>query len=281
VWQRARHIILKAIGYTMLPLEKDVIDRALESGDPATAEEAFHEIDVRLQSLTSAREKADLLMRKAVLYEKVGRIDDARKQLRAALAEAPDEPDVRLQFDYIDGSIYHQEENFGEAFTRLTAVLSKYHARLALPDFRFVYEDIQQQRAFELFRLKKFQEAVPLFKECLAFDMKPEDRSSALANLGICYVKLKRYEDAKDYLLQACKMGVTKDWEGHVHFYLAFTYAQLQLLRESKREFQLCEERAAEYQLPLERLYVWLSRICGLLGEKAESERYARLARPI
>jgi hypothetical protein len=80
----------------MLHMEKDVIDRALESGDPATAEEAFREIDLRFQSLTSVKERADLLMRKAVLYEKVDRIDDARKQLRAALDEAPDDPDVRL-----------------------------------------------------------------------------------------------------------------------------------------------------------------------------------------
>ncbi len=103
-------------------------------------------------------------------------------------------PDVRLQFDYIEGSVYyHQEENFGEAFTRLTAVLSKYHGRLALPTFRFVYEDIQQQRAFELFRLEKFDEAAPLFTECLSFAMKPTDRGSALASLGICCAKLKKY----------------------------------------------------------------------------------------
>jgi tetratricopeptide (TPR) repeat protein len=261
-------------------MEKDVIDRAMESRDPARAEEAFHEIDIRIKSLTDARDKADLLMRKAVLYSLLGRIDDARKQLSAGLKEAPDDPDIRLQFDYIDGSMYHQEQHFSEAFKRLTAVLSNHGERLSHQHFRITYEDIQQHRAFELFRLGRFQEAVPLFKECLSFDMRPTDRSGALANLGICCVKLKKYDEAKDWLLQALKMGVTKEWEGHVHFYLAFTYAQLQLLRESKREFQVCEKRAAEYELPLQQLYKWLSKICRLLGEKKESERYARLARP-
>jgi tetratricopeptide (TPR) repeat protein len=264
----------------MLPMEKDVIDRALESGDPDAAEDAFCEISVRLQSLKDARDRANLLMRKAVLYEKLGRIDEARRQLRVALQEAPDHPEIRLQFDYISGSIYHQEENFREAFDRLTYVLSTYSGLLGQPDFRFVYEDIQLQRAFELFRLKRFQEAVPLFKECLSFKLKTVERSCALVNLGICNVQLKQYEEAKDYLHEAFKVGVTKDWEGQAHFYLAFTYAQLKLLRESKQEFQLCEERAAEYQLPLQQLYKWLSRICGYLGEQSESERYARLARP-
>lgn len=253
----------------------------MRSGDPAMAEEAFCEIDTRLRSLTDSKEKADLLMRKAVLYEVLGRFGDARKQLGTALREAPNDPDIQLQFDYIDGALFHQQQNFSEAFARLTSVLSKHAERLVQPQFRFIYEDIQQHRAFELFRLGQFQDAVPLFKECLSFEMKPEDRSSALANLGICYVKLKKYEEAKDHLVQACEIGVTKEWEGHVHFYLAFTYAHLHLLRESKREFQLCEERAAQYQLPLDQLYAWLSRVCKELGEKAESEHYARLARPI
>ena len=159
-------------------------------------------------------------------------------------------------------------------------MLSNHSERLRRSDVRSIYEDIQQRRGFDLFRLNKFQDAAPLLKECLSFDLKAEERSSALVNLGICYVKLKKFEEAKEYLLQACKMGVTKDWEGHVHFYLAFTYAQLQLLRESKREFQICEERAPEFQLPLPQLYNWLSRSCGLLGEKDEAQRYARLARP-
>jgi Tfp pilus assembly protein PilF len=114
--------------------------------------------------------------------------------------------------------------------------------------------------------------------ECLSFDMKPEERIAVLSNLGICSVKLKQYEDARDYLLQACKEGVTREWEGHVHFYLALSCAHLNLLQESKREFQLCEEKAAEYQLPLAQVYAWMSKICKELGEKDESERYSQMA---
>jgi len=55
-------------------------------------------------------------------------------------------------------------------------------------------------------------------------------------------------------------------------FYLALSYAHLKLLQEFKREFQRCEERTAEYQLPLAQVYAWLSKICKELGEKDESE---------
>jgi hypothetical protein len=253
----------------------------MESGDPAIAEEAIREVDLRLKSLCESKDIASLLLGKAVLNGYLHRCSDARKHLAEALAKAPTDPDIRFSRDVIDACLYDQEGKPDQAYPRLTEVLSHHSTRLSCPDARSIYEDIQQRRAFDLFRLKRFQEAVALFKECLAFDMKSKDRSVALANLGICYVKLKRYEDAKDNLLQACKIGVTKDWEGHVHFYLAFTYAQLQRLRESKQEFQVCEERAAEYQLPLQQLYRWLSKICGLLGEKDEAERYARLSRPV
>lgn len=257
-------------------MEKDVIDHAMETGDLALAEEAFREIDTRLGSLADAKERADLLLRKAVLYGVLGNFGEARMQLDVALHEAPDDPDIRLQFDYIDATIYHQEKNIGEAFARLSTVLSKYANQLARPDLRAMYEDIQLRRAFELFGMQRFQDAVPLFEEALLFHMKPGEKSAALASLGISYSELKNREAAKEYLLQASERRLDDHWLGQVHFHLGLTYAHLKHLQESKREFQLCER-----YLPISVVYAWLSRICSLLGEKSEAERYARLARPV
>lgn len=264
----------------MLPIGNDLVDRALDSGDPEIAEEAIRELDLRLASFGETEDKAGLLLGKALLNGYLHRYSDARRQLALALEQASTDPDVRFSHDVIDACLYDQEGKPEQAYTWLTAVLLNHSERLKRPDVRSIYEDIQQRRGFDLFWLKRFQDAVPLLRECLSFNLKTVERSCALANLGISYVKLKQYEEAKNWLLRACEAGVTKDWEGQVHFYLAFSYAQLQLLRESKREFQICEERATEYQLPLQQLYKWLSRICGLLGEKAEADRYARLARP-
>jgi tetratricopeptide (TPR) repeat protein len=198
----------------MLPIEKESILRAMGSGDPAIAEEAFREIDGQLKSSGSGPERANLLMRKAVLYGILGRVDDARRQLVVALQEAPDDSFTRLQFDYLDGSLYHQAEKVAVAFTRLTAVLENYAELLAQPDLRFIHNDIQQHRAFELFRLRRFQDAIPVFEECLSSQMKPEDRSVALASLGICHSKLKNREAARDYLLEARDAGLASDWAG-------------------------------------------------------------------
>jgi tetratricopeptide (TPR) repeat protein len=259
----------------MSAMERDIIQDAIESGDPSAASEAIHEIDSRVQQLTNGEEKVGLLLNKAVFLGILKRFEEAREALVTALQQIPDGAETRLHADYIDGCLYHQEAKTAEAFTHLTAVLSKYAPRWTAPQYKFIYEDIQQQRAFELFTLRRFKDAIPIFIECLSFEMKPVDRSCALASLGICYSQLKNRQAAKNYLLQACEAGLTDDWAIEVHFHLGLTYAHLKLLEDSKREFLLCERL-----FPSAKVYGWLSRICELLGENAESAHYTKLAKP-
>jgi len=261
-------------------MNESIIQSALESADPAAVELAFREIDSQLSSVTNAKERAGLLLRKAVLCGVLGRFEDARKGLRTALEQSPNDPEIQFQFDFISGSLYDQEGNPAEAFSRLTGVLTSHAEQLKLPEFRSIYEDIQQRRAFDLTRMGKFENAIELFRESLSFRLRPEERSNLLANLGLCYVELKCYELAKDFLLQARELGPTQGLEGHVHFYLAVAYARLNLLPAAKSEFRLCEERAAEYQLQIQQVYSWLSWVCKGLGETRESERYRMLSHP-
>jgi hypothetical protein len=104
------------------------------------------------------------------------RFGDARQQLGLALDEAPNDPDIRLQLDFVAGSLSDQEGKPSEAYARLTAILSDHSERLAQPDLRFMYEDIQERRGLELTRMERYHEAVPLLKESLSFQLKLENR---------------------------------------------------------------------------------------------------------
>lgn len=207
--------------YLEREMNESVIQSALASGDPAAAELAFREIDIQIQSLADPKERANLLLRKAVLYGVLKRFEDARKEPRLALEQSPNEPDIRLQVDVISGSLYDQEGKPKDAFLRLTEALSLHAEQLKLPEFRFIYEDIQQRRAFDLARMANFQDAIPLFRESLSFGLQPEEHSNLLANLGLCYAELKNYQLARDSFLQACELGLTRGLEGHVHFNLS------------------------------------------------------------
>lgn len=262
-------------------MDKSTIQRVTGPGDPVATEEGIKEIDGRLQSSTDAREKACLLLDKAVLSGILRRFDDSREQLDLALAQAPNDPDIRLQFDFIRATLYDHEGDTRQAFAQLTRVLSDHRERLARPDLRFMYEDVQLRRGLDAARNGELREATPLLQESLSFNLGPEEKSAVLANLGVCYtLELKNYESARDCFIEARRVGLTKEWEGQVHFYLGMSYAYLKLFREAKREFQVCEERIAECGFPAEKIYGWLSWVCKGLGEVTESEGYARMARP-
>lgn len=262
-------------------MKESIIRDAINTGDPAMAEEAIREIDLQLQSLTNAKEKANLLLNKAVFSGILHRFEDARKQLDLALEQEPDDPDVWLSADFIGSSMYDQEERPSDAYSGLTTVLSTHAKRLAHPDFRFMYEDIQLRRGLDLTRMERFREAVPLLEESLSFALKPEPKADLLCSLGLCYIELREFELAKDRFLQASAIGLTKEWEGKAHFYLGIAYFYADSPVEAKREFKLCEEHATEYQLPILDVYEWLSSICRRLGETSESEHYMQLAKPI
>jgi tetratricopeptide (TPR) repeat protein len=261
-------------------MNESLVKRAMELRDPAIAEEAFHEFDAQIQQSSDPNQKANLFLEKAVLYGVFHLFADARKALELALAQTPDDPDIQLQVDHIRASLYDQEGNSEKAFEHLTAVLSEHREKLTKPGLRFMYEDIQLRRGFDATGIRRFHEAVPPLVESLGFDLNLQDRSNVLSSLGLCFSELGQYERAKEYFLQACKIGLMKDWEGEVHMRLAIAYAHLDLFPEAKREFQLCEEKVSEYGLDAHKIYGWLSWVSKGLGEMAEAEKYARLLRP-
>jgi tetratricopeptide (TPR) repeat protein len=261
------------------PIQIASEQHALQTRDPATAEEAFREIDLQLGLLEDASQKADLLIRRAVLLGVLQRFVDARKSLELASAQASGDGDIQLQVDYIRASLYDQEGDSGRAFEHLTALLSRNHERLSKPDLRFMYEDIQLRRGLDAAGVRKFQEAIPLLVESLGFGLSLEDRSNALSTLGLGYGELGQYERSKEYFLKACNIGLLKDWEGEVHMRLGIAYAHLDHFLEAKSEFRLCEDKASEYGLETTKIYGWLSWVCKGLGEKAEAEKYASLSR--
>jgi len=263
-------------------MNKSIVERAVESGDVAIAEVALREYDAAIEQASDGRERAGFLLEKAVLYGVFLRFDESRRSLRLAQAQAPDNPDIQFQADFIDATLYDQEGNDTKAFEQLTAVLSNYYQRLTTePDLKFAYQDIQIRRGLAAVGIGRFQEAVPLLNESLSFPLKPEDMGSILFSLGRCYSEFCEYESAKEYFIRALSIGLTSAAEGEAHMRLGIAYAKLGFLKEAKHDFQLCEERANAYGLEPRKIYKWLSWVCNGLGETLESKKYADLARRV
>ena len=255
---------------------QDVVD----SGASGEAPEALREIDLRLRSTTDPKERTHLLLNRAVLLGMLGQFDAAASQLELALREVPTDKEIRLQCEYIGAGILHQEHQYEEAYNRMTAILSDYSSILEIPEFRFIFRDIQAYRAFELVQLARFDEALPLLHESLSYGMKADDENTAVVNLGICYSKLRSYDKAIEYLRRSLKTKLTPDWEGQARCQLAIAYTHVRLFAEAKEQLELCVQHVDEYELPRAVVYGWLSRVQRGLGNQLEAERYSRLARP-
>jgi tetratricopeptide (TPR) repeat protein len=259
-------------------MDESVIQGAIEHNDPALAKEALREIDMRLDSSSDQNERVYLLFSSASCYGILGDFQEARKKLSLAFRERPDESS-RVTADFMDGLLSQQEGKYAEALEKLSTTLSRYSQQLRQSEARFMYEDIQQRRAFLSVTLSRFQEAIPLLGEIISFDLDRELRSEALASLGLCHSELKNYKLAIDYFLEAIALGLIKEWQGRAHFHLGIAYFYMDMIQEAKQEFLLSEKAATVYELPVLDIYAWLSSISKRLGETSESERYARMSK--
>jgi len=262
-------------------LDSSRIDRAIASGDAARIDAVIRDIDAQLGSSIDSSTAVGLLLNKAVLYERTGRFSEANAHVDLALAQQPGSRDVQFQCAYLKASIAHQQGQVAEAFEQHTSLLHKYADELASEQYRFVYQDIQQQRAIEAAHLLKADEAIPLFHEILNYDLVPEERAVALANVGILYSKRHRYDSAAQYLSEACKMVLDKEWRGHAHFHLAIALTHLGELERAKEELLYCERNSSELGLNLKKIYAWRAAVSEKLGEQLESALYRGLANPL
>jgi tetratricopeptide (TPR) repeat protein len=273
-----------ATGSMREPWSPDIISRAIESGDPGLAQEALREIDARLRETRTPAERANLILARADLYRQSKRFADARNEMDLALQEAPDDWSTQMQAAFLAGDLSDDEGNPEQACEQLTEALAKYADVIRATDhLRPIYEAAQLRRGLALHRIRCHEDAIPILKETLAFELNGHNRSIVLFKLGVSCSELKMWPEAESYLEQALTPELPNDLVWQAHYGLGMVYAYERLLEEAKREFQICEQHAPELAaggLSLITIYDWLSRISKALGQRADAERYARLAQP-
>jgi tetratricopeptide (TPR) repeat protein len=248
--------------------------------DSGRVEEAAIEFGLMAAEIDDPEWKSNMLMSELGCYCMLGRLVEAERVLQAMRPIKTDNIAVEMNKAFAEACFLAQKGELELGIQAFDLMLSRFSAHFTALEFRYLYEDIQQRRGAVLAKLGRYDQSISILEEALSFDLEPQTKSDVLSNLGLCYSQLKRYGDAKDSFLRALELGVTKEWEGQVHVSLGIAYAHLGLLREAKRELQICEQRAAEYQLQMGPIYGWLRNVCQRLGEKAEAEQYARLSRP-
>jgi len=266
---------VKDIKCTMI---KSFIKDAIESQDQLLVKEAIPQIDSLLLTTSDLSEKAYLLLSKSSCFAILGEFTFARECLESALQQDPGSVNTRLEVEFLRALLFQRESNYIAALEAFTSILSLYSDRLCDSELRFMYEDIQQRRAFLLVTLQQCSSAIPILKEVLSYSLEQDVRSHALVKLGYCYVESGEWILARASFLQAEALGLNKDQEGRFHFCMGMASFYTGAFDDARKQFEMCEERAAEYGVPLLDVYAWLSSVSERLGRVDDARRYRQLA---
>lgn len=119
---------------------------------------------------------------------------------------------VRMIVDIGDAVMTTQMGKLKEGVRKFEVILELNQEDLRNPENRHLYEDIQERKGFALTSLRRYSDALPILKEAASFTV---DSDPQLVNfyLGICYQGISETASAKEALLQAIKIGLSKDFE--------------------------------------------------------------------
>lgn len=257
------------------------IKSAVENNDPTLAREALEGIEIRLRSTSDRNQRAYLSFSKASCYGILGRFKEARMQLKLALQETQTaDSDGQITFDFMEAMLLQREGRYKEALGSFDAALQQHSKRLNQAELRFMYEDIQDRRGFLLVQLNRFQEAIPVLRECLSFASQDSSQEIHLS-LGFCYDGVALTELAKQEYLNAISFSVRNVFEAQARYRLALLYFQSGAFAQSKYHLELILSAQIKDipNLPMHYVYQLLSQSCARLGEEENATRYRELAR--
>jgi tetratricopeptide (TPR) repeat protein len=161
-----------------------------------------------------------------------------------------------------------------EALRILDDLVSRYPKQLSIPEFQTVSQEIKTLRGILLADAGRWEEAGPFLEDAV-----PPDcwRGTHTYYLGQYYYELKKYERAKEKLLQALNLDLPSSWEGQAHFILGSIEYSLSDLKAAKRHLEECARTADPKYLDMAKVWWGLEVICRNLGLLAEAENYQKL----
>jgi tetratricopeptide (TPR) repeat protein len=262
-------------------LDEHLLGKAIAAGEAGQLQQAIDYFDAIIASTHDPSEKAMITFNKSSLYSAHRNFGKAREELTRALSLAPNDLGTILMYEFGDTCLCEREGRHDEFYEKLNNMLRGHPELLSEPTLQFLYRDVQRMLGMELARRGRAHDAIPILRESIAFDLSPTEKRDVLCNLGTCYVDTHEYESARDILCQAIDLGLDQVWAIAARCYLGICYYHLGRFIESKRELLLCEAAGGGPGAPLSSVYEWLRAVCAALGQRAESEKYARLSKPV
>jgi tetratricopeptide (TPR) repeat protein len=258
------------------------IDNAVALWKSGRLEDAIHEFDALAEASSDVNEKSALMISEARCYADLGRLAEAERTLEKIRKLAPDETEMRFLVDFWTACVAGLRAQYGEAVLCFQQTLEEYADLLKTAEYRDLYEEIQQRKAFCLVHLTRYGEAITILSEASSFaTLSQGARQEVHLNLGTCYAQLHEHQPAKDEFLRVIEFGLKNSIEAQARYSLGVVYFLDGGFAQAK--YQL-ETFLQDYQQDIpnvsrKNVYYQLSRVYHYLGEKENAKRYEKLAK--
>jgi len=247
--------------------------------------EALKELEMMAESNSDKNEKASLLLTQITCHLLLGKLDDAERTLRRVKTLAPDNAEVRLNFDQQEAYFLIARGDVSEGLHKLDHLLKRHQYIEHDPSYRYLWEDIQQRRAFALVDLGRPMEALPLLKEAVSFAL-DEPRDVQLVNLylGTCHYELGQYDLAKEQFLKVIQLDQDNELQAEARYRLAAIYFREGALAQAKLQLEEVVSvfgTRSEPKRHRKGIYELISKTCHHLGEEDSARTYEERAEGI
>jgi tetratricopeptide (TPR) repeat protein len=254
----------------------------MELRNSGHVEDAIREAKILLARSTDDDEKASLLASTLVFCCTVGRLGEARRMLRQLQQLEISDLEVRLNAEFCEPCLLIQEGKPEDGISAFAGMLERYGETLKAEPFRYLHEDIQCRRALALFDLSRFTEALPILREAVAYSFQERAAEQRIHfALGVCSEETNDVEAAKKEFFGVIAFNLKNGLEERARYRLARLLVSANAFAHAKKQLEmiLAEHPTPTLVVPLEYIYEQLSQVCQHLGDHANAERYADLAK--
>jgi tetratricopeptide (TPR) repeat protein len=259
-------------------MDQERVKRTVALRDSGNVEEALRELRSMAREAVDPDEKAVCSLGEACCFARMGRLEEARRCNRQAVAISPRD-EIRSRADFIEAEMCWEEKRFEESFRILDNILSRYSALLRSPDFRDVYEQLQFRRGMLLTEFGRPGEARPVLEEALSFDPSLVDVRQARYCLGVTLFHLGEKKAAKARFLELLPGSDDDHCTILARFYVGIIYTEEGAYAKALLEFEHVEPHARWAGIGKDKIYGWLAQTYRLLGNSAQAQTYEKLAR--
>lgn len=263
-------------------MDQKRFEEALALRDSGHVDEAITEFRSLSAKADDSNEKASLMLNEMRCYSSLGQLTKAEHILSQIRSLAPDDTVVNVNVDFGAACLLAQRGEFKKALLEYERILQEYVSLLARPEYRNLYQDIQQRRGVAFVNLGKYAEALPILEQATTFTtLGVEGEQEIRLYLGISYNGLHQEGRAKKEFLAVIAFNIENDIEAQAHYRVGVLYFREGAFAQAKQQLErLLQTHQGEIpNLPVKYVYEQLSRACHYLGEERNAKEYMKKAK--